>query len=124
MAIKMSTKPHVEKTEIEKIARMAINALDTKLRKDDFRVLTDGDDIVIETVDIKAFMSRRQIIIQFSFIDIKYSNSKTTISVYDYEKDDVDYIDMDTLNYDMDRLFELAKKKVKEKLEKAIREIE
>jgi hypothetical protein len=120
----MATKIIPDRHDIEKMARMAIGILNLKLRKGDFRVLVDDDVVEIETVDVKAFMSRQQIIIQFGFIDIKYSGLRTTISVYNYEKDNVEYIDMNTLNYDMSILLELCKEKVKEKLKKAIREIE
>jgi hypothetical protein len=124
MATKTSQKPHVEKTEIETIARMTINALSSALRRNNFTVETDGETVKIETLDIKAFINRRQIIVMSGLIDIKYNELKTVVSIYDYEKDDVDYIDMNTLNYDMDTLLELAKEKVREKLKKALREIE
>ncbi len=116
-------KVSLEKHEIEKIARMAIGTLETGLRRGNFTVETDGETVKIETLDIKAIINRHQIIIMTSFIDIKYSGLKTKISIYDYEKDDVSYLDMDQLNYDMNMLLELAKEKVKEILKKVIREI-
>ena len=123
MAKTTTQKVPLEKHEIEKIARFTVNALKTSLRRGNFTVEYDGEAIKIEIPDIKAFISRNQIIIMTSFIDIKYNELETKISIYDYEKDDVIYLDMDQLNHDMDMLFKLAKEKVKEMLEKAIREI-
>ncbi len=116
-------KAPLEKHEIEKIARMAIDALTTNLRRNSFTIETDGDALMVETTDTKAFISKRQIIIIFGFMDIQYNDEKCVVKIYDYEKDDYTYIDMPHLRRELGRLLELAKEKVKEKLEKALREI-
>ena len=123
MAIKSMHNLQVEKHEIEKMARMAVNALDTFLRRNTFTVETDGDSVKIEIPDIKAFISRRQIIILFGFIDIHYNDSKSVVKVYDYKKDDYVYINIESLSRELESLLELARKKVKEKLEKVLEEI-
>ncbi len=111
----------LEKHEIEKIARMAINALNANLKRDSFSIETDGDTIMVETTDIKAFISRQQIIITFSFMDIQYNDKKCVIKIYDYEKDDYTHIEMLQLRHELGRLLELAKEKIREKLEKALK---
>jgi hypothetical protein len=123
MAKTTTQKVPVEKHEIEKIARMAINALTTNLRRNSFTIETDGETIMVETTDIKTFISRLQIIILFGFIDIQYNDEKCVVKIYDYEKDDFTYIDMGHLRHELETLLELAKQKVKEKLEKALREL-
>lgn len=123
MATKTAQKPPMEKHEIEKMARMAINALSISLRRNVFSVETDGDAIKVEALDIKAFISRRQIIIMTSFIDIQHNYDKSVIKVYDYEKDDYIHVNADHLRHDLETLLELSKQKVREKLEKALREI-
>ena len=124
MATKTTQKFHVEKHEIEKMVHMAINALGAGLRRGAFTVETDGDTVMVEAVDIKAFISRQQIIITLNLIDIHYRYGKSIVKVYDYEKDDYIYIDMSHLNRELEKLLELAKEKVKEKLEKVLKEIE
>lgn len=114
---------HVEKHEIEKMARMAINALDISLKRNIFTVETDGDSVKIEIPDIKAFISRQQIIILFGFIDIHYNNKKSVVKIYDYKKDDYVHINIESLSCELESLLELARQKVKEKLEKVLGEI-
>jgi hypothetical protein len=123
MAKTITQKVHLENHEIEKIARTAISALAVNLRRGSFNVETDGDTIMVETTDTKAFISRQQITILFGFIDIQYKNGKSVVKIFDYEKDDYIHIDMDHLRRELEILLELAKEKVKEKLEKAIKEL-
>ncbi len=123
MAKTTTQKVHMEKHEIEKIARMAVSALRINLLRGSFNVETDGDTIMVETTDTKAFISRQQIIVLFGFIDIQYSYGKSVVKLYDYEKDDYTYIDASHLRHELETLLELAKEKVKEKLEKALKEL-
>jgi hypothetical protein len=123
MATKTVNGVTVEKHEIEKMARMAINALSTSLSRNVFTVETDGYSVSLEITDIKAFISRRQLIILCGYIDIHYSNGKSVIKIYDYEKDDYMDIEAEYLSRELESLLELARQKVKERLEITLREI-
>jgi hypothetical protein len=123
MAKTTTQKLPMEKHEIEKMTRMAIRGLMVNLMRNSFTIETDGDTVMVETTDIKAFISRRQIIILFSFIDIQHNDEKSVVKIYDYEKDDYTYINMDNLRHELEALLELAKQKVKEKLYKVLSEI-
>jgi hypothetical protein len=119
----MAKKLPMEKHEIEKMARMAIRGLMVNLQRNSFTVKTDGDTVMVETTDTKSFISRRQIIILFSFMDIQHNDEKSVVKIYDYEKDDYTYIYMDNLRRELETLLELAREKVKEKLYKVLSEI-
>jgi len=123
MTTKTVQKLPLEKSEIESIAKLAINTLSTYLRRGDFYVTTDGYSTKVEVTDVKAFISRQQIIIMLDFIDIHHDDLKTLVKIFDYEKDDYISIKMDHLSQELDMLLELAKEKVKEKLEKAIKDL-
>ena len=124
MATITEKKSAPQKEELLKIARDAIEIFRDSLGRGDYVVEIHDSTITTKMNTIKAYLSKRSLFILYGDIDIYYNTEKTRIILFDNKTIDVvARYDTPELHGDMAQLHEYALKKVKEKIEKALREI-
>jgi hypothetical protein len=100
-----------------------IGALRRALEIGEFNVVVGYDVEKIETLDIKAYVSKNHLYITYKDIDIVYSDYVAVVKVYrnQYVEHEIYYAH----EYwsALEELHELAREKVKERLEEVLRKI-
>jgi hypothetical protein len=124
MATKTETKTAQIPSDIEQYISEILNALKRALETGDFEIRIYYDSVAIKIPDVKAYVYKNLMRIMYKDIDIVYSNYYSsrvvTIKVY---KDPYSYPD-EYYAHDywaqLEEIHELAKEKVKYRLEKVI----
>jgi hypothetical protein len=119
MAVKMAQIPDDVKPYIPEILR----ALRRALEIGDFDVVVGHNTVRIETLDVRAYISKDRLHIMYKDIDIVYSNYVAVVKVYrkPYIEPEIYYAHDYWVA--LDELYKLAKEKVKERLEKILTKI-
>ena len=113
-----------QKEELLKIARDAIEIFRDNLNRGDYVVEIHDSTIMTKMNIVKAYLSKRSLFISYGDIDIYYNTEKTRIILFDNKTINVvAHYDTPELHGYMVQLHEYALEKVKEKIEKALREI-
>jgi len=123
----MTTKTEIKTAQIPDDVRVyvseIIDALRRALETGDFTVEILYDNIAIKIPDIKAYVDNKKLYIIYKDIDIVYSDYVTKVKVFRDLHDDPDvYYAHDYWNA-LYELHELAKQKVREIIEKALRKL-
>jgi hypothetical protein len=119
MSVKMAQIPDDVKPYIPEILR----ALRRALEIGEFDVVVGYNGVRIETLDVRAYISKNHLHIMYKDIDIVYRDYTAVIKVFrkPYIEPEIYYAHdyWSTLN----ELYELAREKVKERLEKILTKI-
>jgi len=123
----MATKTEVKSTQIPDDIKPyipeIINALKRALETGDFEITISYDNITLKIPDIKVYIYGRFMRIMYKDFDIVYSDYSVAVKVYKdpYSEPDIYYIN----DYwaQLEEIHELAKEKVKQRLEKVLRKI-
>ncbi len=120
----MTTKTEIKTTQIpddvKKYIDIVLDALRRALETGEFDIMISYDLVKIVTLDVKAYVYKNLMRIMYKDIDIIYSNYVVTIKVY---KDPYDFPNEYYAHEywaQLEELHELAKEKVKSRLEKVL----
>jgi hypothetical protein len=116
--IKTAQIPH----DVRQYVDIAIDTLRRALETGDFEIRIAYDSVAIKTTDVNVYIYKNLMRIMYKDIDIVYSNYVAVIKVY---KDIYNYPE-EYYAHDywavLDELHELAKEKIKSRLEKILRQ--
>ncbi len=123
MATKTEIKTASQKEELLKKAHDGIEIFRNYIERGDFAIELDDMTIAIRTNAVKAYLGRNRLFMIYGDIDIKYNSEKTQILLFNKTNFTTTRHDAHELHDIMTELYELSLEKVKEKLEKALKEL-
>jgi hypothetical protein len=100
-----------------------LNALKRKLETGDFEITISYDMVAIKIPDIKVWIYSKYMRIIYKDIHIIYTDYSASLKIYKDPYGDPDVYYMHDYWAQLEEIHELAKEKVKERLEKVLREI-
>lgn len=124
MSTKTEITPQIQKEQLLKIARDAIEIFRNYIERGDYAIELDDVDMIIRVNTIKAFLSRYSIFIMYGDIDIKHNSEKTQILVFNKKTFETTRYDAPELHDVMAELRELTLEKVKEKVHRILSKIQ
>jgi len=124
MATKTEIKNARQKEELLKVARDALEIFRKDLERDDYVVEVTDVSVVVTTTAARGYLTRCRLSIVYGDVDIIYKPEKTEIVLFDKEPFDATRYNAPELHDDFRQLHELALQKVREKIEKALRDLQ
>jgi hypothetical protein len=120
----MSTKTEIKSTQIPDDVKQYIseilNALKHKLETGDFEITISYDMVTIKIPDIKAWIYRNYMRIIYKDIHIIYTDYSASLKIYKDPYGEPDIYHAHDYWSQLEEIHELAKEKVKQRLEKVL----
>jgi len=119
----MATKTEIIPDDVKQYIPEILSALKRALDIDDFEIRIYYDSVTIKIPDIKVYIYKDLMRIMYKDIDIVYSNYVAAVKIYKDPYSDPDVYYIHDYWAQLEEIHELAKEKVKRRLEKVIEKL-